>query len=142
MYSAEARKESRGTPAHMVFPESDDENWTKPTLSWLYEPYVEDAKVVVKYRGVYRTLLTEVMMKYKDGGIMDRSMVWNIDLCVFLELEILVNQAVHEMYSAEARKESRGTHAHMVFPESDVENWTMPTLSLLNEPSWRTSRLS
>ena len=88
------------------------------------------------------TLLTEVMRKYKDGGFMDRSMVWNIDLSVFLELEILVNQAVHEMYSAEARKESRGTHAHMVFPESDVESWTMPTLSLLNEPSWRTSRLS
>ena len=60
------------------------------------------------------TRVAGVMMKYKDGGIMDRSMVWNIDLSVFLELEILVNQAVHEMYSAEARKESRGTHAHIV----------------------------
>ena len=106
-----------------------------------FAPAGHNSDASIEGKAVF-TRVAEVMMKYKDGGIMDRSMVWNIDLSVSLELEILVNQAVHEMYSAEARKESRGTHAHMVFPESDVENWTMPTLSLLNEPSWRTSRLS
>ncbi len=61
---------------------------------------------------------------------MDRSMVWNVDLIESLELENLVNQAEHEMLSAEAREEPRGTHAHMDFPESDDVNWTKPTLDL------------
>lgn len=30
----------------------DDENWMKHTLSWLDKPYVEDAKVILKYRSV------------------------------------------------------------------------------------------
>merc|ERR1712187_656273 len=52
MHSAEARQESRGAHAHETYPERDDEKWMKHTLSFLDKPYVEDAKVVLKYRTV------------------------------------------------------------------------------------------
>merc|ERR1719401_909386 len=41
MYSAENRTESRGAQAHENFPERDDENWMKHTLTWLDARYVE-----------------------------------------------------------------------------------------------------
>ena len=47
MYSAEARKDSRGAHAPENFPDRDDDNWMKHTLSYLDKPFVEDAKVVL-----------------------------------------------------------------------------------------------
>merc|ERR1712238_618520 len=52
MHSAQAREESRGAHAHENFPDRDDKKWMKHTLSFLDKTYVEDAKVVLKYRGV------------------------------------------------------------------------------------------
>merc|ERR1711933_665183 len=52
MHSAEARQESRGAHAHETYPDRDDVNWMKHTLSFLDKTYVEDAKVVLKYRAV------------------------------------------------------------------------------------------
>jgi len=52
MHSAEARQESRGAHAHENYPDRDDKVWMKHTLSFLDKTYVEDAKVVLKYRGV------------------------------------------------------------------------------------------
>ena len=48
-YSAEARKEPREAHAHEDFPEQDDENWTKPALSWLDKPFGEVAEVALKF---------------------------------------------------------------------------------------------
>merc|ERR1712060_242818 len=54
-----------------------------------------------KYAPVYRNsedlakgvvIVDEVMKKYRDVGISDRSMIWNTDLIETLELENLLNQ--------------------------------------------------
>ena len=58
MVSAEARKESRGAQAHDDFPDRDDAEWMKHTVSYL-DPRSGD--VSLGYRGVrMQTLTNEV----------------------------------------------------------------------------------
>jgi succinate dehydrogenase / fumarate reductase flavoprotein subunit len=70
--------------------------------------------------------------KMDDIKVTDRSLIWNSDLMETLELTNLMPNALATVVSAEARKDSRGAHAHEDYPDRDDKEWRKHTLATVD----------
>lgn len=82
--------------------------------------------------GVYRTeqslrqtcdVIRQLKERYKQVGITDKSNSFNTELTTAIELGYMLDAAEAVAFSALARKESRGSHQRVDFPQRDDQNY-------------------
>jgi succinate dehydrogenase / fumarate reductase flavoprotein subunit len=94
-------------------------------------------KVMQQHCGVFRSqalldegvaMIAELDERRKHVSFKDKSKVFNTARVEALELDNLIETAKATMYSAAARHESRGAHAHSDHPQRDDEHWMKHSL--------------
>ena len=90
--------------------------------------------------------MSELWPDLHDLKLSDRGLVWNSDLVETLELQNLMLNGIQTMYSAEARKESRGAHSREDFKDRvDEYDFKKPVEGQKKKPidqHWRKHTLS
>jgi succinate dehydrogenase / fumarate reductase flavoprotein subunit len=76
--------------------------------------------------------MESVAAKLDDLKVTDKSLIWNSDLMETLELTNLMPNALATIVGAEARKESRGAHAHEDYPDRDDKVWRKHSLAVVD----------
>jgi succinate dehydrogenase (ubiquinone) flavoprotein subunit len=109
---------------------------------------LELQRVMQDNAAVYRTqstlekgkeLVDDVIKKFRDVKVADRSLIWNTNLIETLELRNLLGNAATTIYAAEARKESRGAHAREDFPDRLDGEWMKHTIADFDYNSGKTT---
>jgi len=72
--------------------------------------------------------------RLRHAHLRDKSKAYNTARVEALELENLMAVAHASIVSAEARKESRGAHSRVDYPERDDENWIRHTVYFAGQP--------
>merc|ERR1719201_1311621 len=95
-----------------------------------------------KYAPVYRNgddlrkgvkIVSEVVKKYEQVTVEEKSLIWNTDLIEAMELENLLTQGYQQIVAAENREESRGAQAREDFPDRCDTKWPKHTLTWQSE---------
>ena len=76
-----------------------------------------------------------IRARMPDVRLQDQSKVFNTARVEAMELENLTDIAIATMHSAEARKESRGAHSRVDYPERDDVRWMKHSLYSLEDDS-------
>ena len=67
--------------------------------------------------------------RLRNVGVSQQALAFNYELIQYLELEGMIHLAEVIVEGALARKESRGSHSRVDFPERDDDNWLRHTLA-------------